>query len=338
MGLANTGFFLGAGTSLVAGFPLSEDLTKKVIDGLNESEVNKIKELLEIEKISYEPEHSLPDIEIILDILFKHVISKPTIELTSLQDSIKKNILNIFRSIKNPKLDIHIKFLKSLKNLIGTKSQVIYIFTTNYDLVIEKAAQIAKIPVYNGFIGSLYRYFDIEKLKLINGTINSKRFVAYPELRINLIKLHGSISWYKSNASIYEIGDYYNISADNCSMILPRRQKLRETLEKPYDSLFSFASKIIGSSSCKYLISSGFSLRDQHINDYLITPNLKQAKIKFYALFKDNPTHIKDFTQYKAFNYISEEDSLLNGQRNNEKSTLWDFSYFVNELAEKAGI
>jgi len=86
------------------------------------------------------------------------------------------------------------------------RNESIWIFTTNYDLVFELAASIAKIPIYNGFEGIAQRFFDIERIELTYGKINSNRmFELFNEPHIKLIKLHGSISWFKEGDDVYRI-------------------------------------------------------------------------------------------------------------------------------------
>jgi len=338
-GLSNIGFLFGAGTSYEAGYPLSRDLTIKTISRLSEEEKEKVTEILSRENIEYEFNNGIPDIEVITDLILKYSLMDNQNQYKNLEDSIRKNILDIINSIDSPNLDLHIKFLKSLKRLVGINPETIFIFTTNYDLMFELAAKDSRIPLFNGFRGILFRYFDINSLKLKYGTIENNRiFKPTRELRINLLKLHGSISWNKSSEDISEIADYKSIMADNCSIILPRKQKIRDTLDYPYDNLFRYASQVIGSSKCKYLISCGYSFRDEHINELFIIPKLQEGKIKFFALFKDEPDNIDIFTEYPNFNYLTKDKLYLNGIESNETTEIWKFSKFVDLLASKAGV
>ena len=120
--------------------------------------------------------------------------------------------------------------------------------------------------------------------------------------------------------------------------IVPKTQKIRETLAYPYNHLFSYASKVIGTSKCRYLISCGCSLRDKHINDNILFPKLRTGKLRLFATFKNEPTTLDDFKQFQSFNYLTENNNYLKGDLVSETTNLWDFKYLVNELAEKAGV
>ena len=337
-GLSNIGFLFGAGTSLYAGYPLSRNLTVKVIEALTDSEKEILQNILTRENLSIENQEEIPDIEKISDIIFKYSLSNDNQELKELENSVRDAIINIIKSVNEPNLDLHIKFFKSLKSIIGPKARCIYIFTTNYDLSIEKAALYAKIPIFNGFAGTTFRFFDAERFKLTYGQIINRKFYEFAEPYIKLIKLHGSISWVKNGNSIFELGDLSAIKPSQSSIILPKTQKIRDTLDYPYNHLFSYASRIIGSSQCRYLVSCGCSLRDEHINDHILIPKLRANKIRLFATFKHAPTTIDQFQQFSSFNYLTETNNYIRGNLENGPSNLWDFNQFVNELAEKAGI
>lgn len=338
-GLSNTGFLFGAGTSYEAGYPLSRDLTIDIMSNLNDEEKNIIIEIFSNENIEYDFDNGKPDIEVVSDLIFKYSLVDSQIRYKDLKDSIRKKIVEIMRSITSPNFEYHIRFLKSLKRLIGNRPETIFIFTTNYDLLFEKAAKFSRTPVFNGFRGVLYRYFDINSLGIRHGTVEGNRmFKETRELNLNLLKLHGSISWEKESEKVYEVAEYSSIGPVNCSIIIPRKQKLRETLEYPYDNLFRYSSRIIGSPKCKYLISCGYSFRDQHINDSLIIPKLKEGRIKFFALFREEPDNIAIFKQYPNFNFLTENKLYLNGNEYNESTDIWKFSKFVDELTSKAGV
>lgn len=336
-GLGNIGFFFGAGTSKEAGFPLTDELTKKVINGLDSGEKIILEGLLKKEDISYSFDKGEPDIEVISDIISRHKLSETGNDIDDLEISIRKRIVEALVINDNLKLETHVKFLKTFRTLISNRPEPIWIFTTNYDLLLEMAAMEAKIPIYNSFEGVLNRYFDIERFNLKRGIVSKKTFQEYKEPYINLYKLHGSISWFKNSNDICEIGNYNSLPNKNRSMILPRKQKVLDTLEHPYDKLFRSATQVIGK-QCKYLVSCGYSFRDQHINDQLIIPKLREGKIRFLALFKEEPENINLFKQYPSFNYLTQNKAFIDGNEITEDSDLWKFNKFVNLFAKKAGL
>lgn len=336
MGLNSIGFFFGAGASKEAGYPLTKELTINVINSLDPEEKKELEEILKTEGSDYNLSDGRPDIEIISDLLFKYQLSGNE-KVRNIINSIQEKIINEIISIENPNIHFHVNFLKALKKLVTNRAESIWIFTTNYDLLFEIAAMKAKVPIYNAFEGILYRYFDIERFKLEYGNIKDRKFHPYPELKVKLIKLHGSISWIKEeDGRIYEVMNFKTNDKIR-SMILPRKQKIMDTLEHPYDKLFRYAYDVIGN-QCKYIVSCGYSFRDQHINEQLILPKLRENKIRFMALFKEEPANLNQFKQYPSFNYVTESKIYIKGEERNESTDLWKFSKFVSLFTERAGM
>ena len=336
-GCSNIGFFFGAGTSVEAGYPQTVDLTKKVVSRLSSDERCKIESILEAGarfafawRKAFLTSRSCP-------MLFIDIGVNVELSADELEKSIRNKIIEELTPTTNINLKYHIKFLEAVKKLHSNRNECIWIFTTNYDMLFERAAMNAKIPIYNGFEGILNRYFDIDRLELKYGRINRESmFEDYKEPYIRLIKLHGSISWYKNGGDVIETSE--NLSGDNTrSMILPRMEKVFDAFEHPYDKLFRYSSQIIGN-QCKYILCCGSSLRDQHINDQLIVPKLREGKIRFTGLFKSEPENIGQFNIYPSFNYLTENHMDINNIKIDEKSDMWKFSAFVNLLCNNTGL
>lgn len=339
VGLTGVGFLFGAGTSLIAGFPLSKGLTIKVIGNLNEIHRNKLIEQFEEEKIEYDFSKGRPDIEFIFSKVSEYKLRLRDTIYNELESALLKGILDVIRNNKSPNLSYHINFLKAIKRLVGSNNLRIFIFTTNWDLSFEMAAKYSKIPIYNGFMGTLYRYFDVSSYKLRRGNIiNSNKFKELNGPVIILIKLHGSISWYKENMNVYESSECIFKEDKDKVIILPREEKVMDTLGKPFDQIFSYCNNILGSAGCRYLISCGYSFRDFHINERLLEPKLKSNKIKLTSLFQDISESAELFKQYPSFQFITEEQNNINGSIENIPSDIWKFSRFVEEFKKKVGL
>ncbi|HOI70390.1 MAG TPA: hypothetical protein PLN41_11660 [Methanothrix sp.] len=108
-------------------------------------------------------------------------------------------------------------------------------------------------------------------------------------------------------------------------------------LEHPYDKLFRYATQTLGD-KCKYILSCGYSFRDQHINEQLIIPKLREGRIKFMALCEYKPETFDKLRQYKSFNYLTNDKYYRDGVETDEKSDLWKFSNFVELLSDEAGL
>ena len=71
-GLSKIGFFFGAGTSKEAGYPLTGDLTKIIFKNMDSNEKNLLEWILQKEKMDYNFEEGIPDIEEISDIIYRN--------------------------------------------------------------------------------------------------------------------------------------------------------------------------------------------------------------------------------------------------------------------------
>lgn len=327
-GLSQIGFVFGAGTSISAGYPLTNELTILVFNRLTPDEIELIEKILKVESLSLNRLNGEPDIEVLSDILNKAKANGGYTGIEPLIENIRKHIVDVINEVAAPNLEYHVKFFKGLKKLMSHRNESIWIFTTNYDLVFELAASNAQIPIYNGFEGIAERFFDIERIELTYGKINSnRRFEPFNEPYIKLVKLHGSTSWFKDDNIIIE--SFSDARNDNRCMILPRRTKVAETLETPYDKLFRYASSIIGK-HCKYIVSCGYSYRDEHINDILFIPKLRSNSLRVFALSKDETPEILKLKEYPAFNYLVNNKLHYNGKDIDGDFDLWDFKKFVD--------
>jgi hypothetical protein len=326
-GLSQIGFFFGAGSSFAAGYPLTSQLTIDVFKKLTVMEMELIELILKTESVTLNIHTGEPDIEILSDILNSARASGGYVGIDKLIETIRNHIFDVINDVASPNLEYHVKFLKDLKKHMYHRNESIWIFTTNYDLLFELAASIAKIPIFNGFEGIAQRFFDIERIELTSGKINSNRmFEPFNEPHIKLIKLHGSTSWFKNGDNVFE--SFLPNQKDNRCMILPKRTKVTETLESPYDKLFRYASSVIGK-QCKFIVSCGYSYRDEHINDILFNPRLRNNSIRVFALSKDETPEILKLKEYPCFHYMVSNKLHYNGKDTVGDFDLWDFKKFV---------
>ena len=345
-GFCNVGFLFGAGTSFEAGFPLMADLTSNTFLYLDTNDINIIKTILEnyneIENTTYNTTNNLPDVELLLNLIvnFKNT-SGYSYKCFKLEQKIKQLVCGFLRDVRNPNLEHHLKFLKFIKGKIGFNSTPFWIFTTNYDLLFELASAQCELPLENGFCGTIQRYFDIDSLKRIYGHfgIQSKKgqipFEPIKKASLKLCKLHGSLSWYKTEENnIMEIFDNSYIMQEYQNlMIYPQRKKLDETLAHPYEKLFVYANDIIGH-DVQHIISCGYSYRDEHINDRLLIPKLQDGSLRIFALFETKSNCIEQLEKYPAFNYLTKDKIHISGKDISMPNNLWKFSEFVKFIIE----
>lgn len=346
-GFGKVGFLFGAGTSYEAGYPLMSGLTDMVVSKLNANNIGIIETAINKfnneSGTSWNINSNFPDVELLLNMVTSLKIAGGGYYTKSyeLEQKIRKLIYETLRNIQNPELKHHIKFLDFLKNKIGANHIPFWIFTTNYDLLFELASSYCKLNIENGFCGISRRFFEPDCFKRVQGHYRPRRtkqiipFEAQREAHLKLCKLHGSLSWYQINEhDVLELCDSSFISAD-CRevMIYPERKKLDNTLAHPYDKLFAYANEILGN-NVKYLVSCGYSYRDEHINDRLLLPKLQNGNLRIFALFESEPDCISPLKEFASFNYLTKDFIHLNGKDIEFSNELWKFSKFVNYITE----
>lgn len=348
MGLSNIGFFFGAGTSLDAGYPLMRGLTECVLHKLDNSEFSTLDGVVKrVTSKSIKIEGAQPNIEEITDILESAIFnydkkSREYEELLGLQLIIRDSIVNVMNDVEKPNLEDHILFFSALRSIFEGRSETVWIFTPNYDLLFELAASHVKVPLIRGFIGTSLRYFDINSLKFDIGEVRRKGFLPLKRPIFRLIKLHGSLDWWKEKTEnpsppVYSTQHPKQIKDPvERVMVLPRRQKVRETLDHPYNEIFRFAQSVLGT-RCKYLVSCGYSYGDEHINTTLLLPKLQNREIRLVAFLKDDTSNLDPFKQCRSFSFGTEGISKKEGNINNEGTELWQFKKLVDLLVEHAG-
>lgn len=151
-----------------------------------------------------------------------------------------------------------------------SRKSPITIFTTNYDLFNEIALDELGFPYNNGFSGSYrrkfnpvsYNYMYVENMNLTRDVW--ERVSSF----FNLVKLHGSISWFCNDNEIWE-RHYSDIQDSETVMIYPTPMKDRTTLMEPYSDLFrTMENRIVQKNSV--LVVLGYSFGDDHINRIIL--------------------------------------------------------------------
>ena len=310
-----------------------QDITRTVVGNLSRVNRETLDNLLSQERLSYDETTGDPNIEILSDFVRRYSVDTQNNSYSELESEIRRAIVGTILNVRNLDPTYHIQFLKALKKRAGGKPSVITIFTTNYDILFELAAGEVGVRLETGFDGPLSRFFNPTVFDLRRGEISgrTRTFKESHELWINLIKLHGSISWFKKGNATIESGINLLDQCRSREMILPRRQKIMDTLAPPFDSLFTRSSQILGS-ICKYLASCGFSFSDQHINDQLIFPKLREGRIRLTALCGETPECLNDLREFGTFCGAFPDNCYIDGEDTNKGTDLWKFSEFVRLL------
>jgi hypothetical protein len=330
-GLNRIGFLFGAGTSKEAGYPLMGDLTKTVVSKLNAALKGTLDEILAAKTLTYDPAAGSPNIEILSDLVTEYFVTTQDARYGDLESEIRKLIVEVILSVTSPDITHHVRFLEALKRRAHGTSSTVTIFTTNYDVLFELAAGEVGVRMETGFDGPLSRQFDPTVFDLARGTVDRTRFTNRNELHVNLIKLHGSVSWLRHGGRVCESGLDLQSATSERAMVLPRRRKVMDTLSEPFDQLFIRASRTLGS-NCQFVVACGFSFGDKHINDQLIFPKLNAGKIRLTALCGEEPDCLGDLKKFRPFHAGFPGNCFVDQKDIGVGTDLWKFSALAQLL------
>lgn len=151
----------------------------------------------------------------------------------------------------------HDDFASWLRN--SRRTIPVEVFTTNYDILIERALERARVPLYDAFVGMHRPFFYPESL-------DDDRELP-PATWVRLWKLHGSVNWateeHEGGVRVVrgrEEGDR--------AVILPSHRKYDESRKQPYVAYMDRLHKVLNSEH-SLLITCGYSFGDEHINGIL---------------------------------------------------------------------
>ena len=271
-------FIIGSGASMPA-TPLMGDIEKKLEslykDKKDTEAEAKEKEFLKTIK---------PSMDALID------PSKAETEQKGKNDGVLKTYQSFLGNLE--------EILNERKNPILPKQ--VNIFTTNYDLFIEKASESSEGLILNdGFLRSpsIKQNYEFDSQSFFNAVYHNGNVYNYRvELpTINLIKVHGSCSWRKADSAriVFRVDTETPYEDGTLGVILPRKQKFQETIlnQVHYDLLRLYANELDRENAL--LIAFGFSFADEHILD-ITKRALKNPTLKL-VIFSYSKEESKDY-------------------------------------------
>jgi hypothetical protein len=250
-------FLLGAGSSYLGGngYPLTPALWDLIREDIPKNERADIQ--AHLDKGANGLEHALD--------LLDHggVTETPHRQLVTTAISVH------FRRLCPP-LDVHAEFLRRIARRARGVNPV---FSLNYDPLLERAAELARIRLIDGFRGVEHAYFDPDLFQ--QDVVVISRGHKGPQYRlvegsVRLIKLHGSLGWYDcptSGVRRYRFDDEIPHETKRL-MIPPQHRKATETMTLPYAVLWSEFRGMLrhGPYLINRLVAIGYGMRDEHVN------------------------------------------------------------------------
>jgi|GEM_PF-1012888 len=252
------GFLLGAGSSYLAGagYPLASQLWDQISDDIPPTERTEIQDKLDGGALGIE--HALD------------LLDKGEVQEQPHRHSVVTAIANHFSGLTPPTAK-HQEFVSLLAR--RNEQSPIKIFSLNYDPLLEVAAELESVRLFDGFHGHNCAFFDptsFQHTLVMRGRTFRGRRTREVSGSLRLFKLHGSMGWYMDDElGIRRCGFTNPIPAQaKRLMIPPQYRKAQDTGKAPYSSLWSeFRSSLIyGDDPLMRLVALGYGMADQHVN------------------------------------------------------------------------
>lgn len=365
----NIGFFFGAGTSCALGVPNVEILTTGIEAKLTGDFLSNFK------LVKTDLETNITTRKVNIEDILNQIrrIRELTGETAKVYEGVSgENAKLLDKEICTVIYDI-IAEKESVANIDNTKKFFAWlsllnrdyskeVFTTNYDLIIEKSLEASQIPYFDGFVGSYEPFFWQESID---------QFVSKNDLTQNWIrlwKIHGSLSWFwkedpKTNVQkIIRIGKIDNIKdEDNELVIYPSKEKYDSSKKQPFIAYFDRLKNYLLSGELLFVFT-GYSFSDQHINEIIfncLRQNNRLTALVFFFQDTEVENLHKQTSSYLNLNVFGPTKAIINGNlgeweytplelKPNEKSdsywngvdnkfTLGDFNQLVNFFITNSG-
>lgn len=364
----NIGFFFGAGTSCALKIPNIEILTQeieKALTGHLQKQFCIVRDDLKPSITNANIEDILNQVrrirEITTDKKDKDYMTVSGEAAKNLDKEICRQIYEIITAREeNADLTTPTKFFAWLNIL--NREQPKEIFTTNYDLIIERSLEASQIPYFDGFVGSYEPFFWQESIDQLVGRTDITRNW------IRLWKIHGSLSWFwkldaaNKSQKIVRVGKFDKAShPDQELVIYPSKEKYDSSRKQPFIAYFDRLQNYLLSGELLF-ICTGYSFSDQHIND-IVFNCLRQNQRLFCVVFFYKDTEVdalhKLASAYMNLNVFGPTKAIVNGTlyqwefkkpdpKDNEKFEVYfdektnklklgDFTELVNFLISSSG-
>jgi hypothetical protein len=331
-------FFLGAGTSCALGLPNIAQLTTQVEAGLKDASLTTFQAVKTDLQAKITGTVSIEDIlnqirrirEITGEREDSDFIGVSGTSAKNLDIEICKIIYNqLMEKEASANLDTPKKFLAwlSMQNRESTNE----IFTTNYDLIIEKSLEMIRVPYFDGFVGSYEPFFWQESVeKEIRKNDMTQNW-------IRLWKIHGSLSWFwKSSPSqkshkVVRLGRIEKIDGEkNEIVIYPSKDKYDSSRRQPFLVYFDRLKNYLLSGELLFVFC-GYSFLDQHINEIIfncLRQNNRLSIIVFFYSDAEVERMQQLSTGYFNLSIFGPSTAIING-------TYGKLKFDKNELHQK---
>jgi hypothetical protein len=177
----------------------------------------------------------------------------------------------------------HFTFAHWIKSLDRTFP--VELFTTNYDLLLERGLESAEAPYFDGFVGSVHPFFLVTAVDSAGATLGIS---TVPRNWLRLWKLHGSLNWQSRRDPLTGVTRIVRTpaatpAADEELVIYPSHQKYADSRRLPFLAYHDRLRHIVTSGET-LLVVSGYSFSDQHLNEVIFQGLRSNARLAVVVL------------------------------------------------------
>jgi hypothetical protein len=325
-------FFLGAGASIPAGISGVECMVYKFLEKLKTEYGDSHFEIANdiftlLSEWKKERNEVVVDIELMLETIER--LENRDLDVVPLFYNQKKKVLENFGNVEKSittklssilkqfiksetgKSDIQVDYLKGLLKFMKA-SRPLCVFSTNYDICIERFCLMNKKTFFDGFF---------------NNKWDPIRF-ANRDLDLILYKLHGSITWWRDKRGRYTRNEIRVIDTEQpqkniitgekeVPLISYPGRKL-EYFECTFDLIVELKNRL-NNPNLKYIFVVGYSFRDDHIRRLVQYASERNHEFILFLIgpsaheiYENNLKCYKDMDTVYSFTYNSFTESSFN--------------------------
>ncbi len=186
---------------------------------------------------------------------------------------------------------------------IPRQKQPVEVFTTNYDVLVERALEEERCSFFDGFSGAVQPFFSITNEPFPSWT--------------RLWKLHGSVNW---GWATYPTGRRVVRVPPNHlgEMILPSHRKYDEARKQPYVALFDRLGHVLSQEDA-IVVALGHSFGDAHVNTTILEALDRPRRTQLFALTftelqEDHPL-VQAAKRQPKISVFGPDTAIIRGQR-----------------------
>lgn len=180
------------------------------------------------------------------------------------------------------------------------------LFTTNYDLLIERALERSHIPFFDGFVGAENAFFDQRSIEEDS----------LPPRWARIWKLHGSINWHLDSAG-NTVRTGVQLATES-RLIHPSHLKYSASRRMPYLTMIDRLRAFLKYPSAVLMVC-GYSFRDEHVNEVLLQAAEANPGTAVFALqfgpLEQYPAALSIASACENFNVLAANEAVIGSAR-----------------------